>query len=106
MLALGSLLFAALGPAAPAAILLAVAAGLRLASEFVVHINILLESGSRRLRMDMIVLGAVTLMPATLVIPPLAGLAIQWCGHRSVFLIAVLLALPGVMQLWRLCVKK
>ncbi len=100
---LGTMAFAAAGPARPAALLLALSAGIGITSELVVHPNILLEMGVKRLRTDMITLGAVTLMPATLVLPPLGGFLIGKLGHRMAFGLAALAGLPGLYRLGRLC---
>jgi len=99
---IAALLFAAFGPAGPAAVVLAVAAGIRLSSEFVIEPNVLLESGTRADRTDMLTIGAVVMMPATFVLPLVAGKAIDLAGHRPVFAGAGLLALPALMALWRL----
>jgi hypothetical protein len=96
-----ALAFAAFGPAPTAAVLLAVAAGLRMCAEFVVHPNILLESGPRASRTDMLTLGAIVLMPATALIQPAAGAAIALAGHRSVFALVAALAAPALVALWR-----
>lgn len=100
-----ALLAAATGPARPAAVLLAVAGGLRLAAEFVIHPNILLELGGRRSRLDAIALGAFTLMPASLGFMALSGRAIEAFGHRTVFLVAVAVLLPALVALLRLAAR-
>lgn len=100
-----ALLAAAVGPAGPAAALLAVAAGLRLAAEFVIHPNILLELGGRRSRLDAIALGAFTLMPASLGFMLVSGRAIDAFGHRPVFGLAVVILAPAVVALVRLAVR-
>ncbi len=101
-LSLAILLFAALGPAGAAAWFLAGASGLRISAEFVLHPNILLETGGRRARLDHVALGAVVLMPATLLFPQAGGWAIELAGHRPVFAVASLVALPALRSLWRL----
>lgn len=100
-----ALLAAAAGPARPAAALLAVAGGLRLAAEFVIHPNILIELGGRRSRLDAIALGALTLMPASLGFMTLSGRAIEAFGHRPVFAIAVVVLLPALVALLRLAAR-
>lgn len=97
-----ALLFAAFGPASTAMVVLAVAAGVRLSSEFVIEPNVLLESGTRAGRTDMLTIGAVVMMPATFILPLAAGRAIDLVGHRPVFAGAGLLAVPALVALWRL----
>jgi hypothetical protein len=90
---------AALGPAMPAAVLLALAAGLLSASDIVVHPNVLLELGPRHARTDLMTLGTLVLTPTLMVVPPAAGLAIGFFGHRPVFIFA---AAAGLAGLWLL----
>jgi MFS family permease len=96
-----ALVFAAFGPAVPAALLLAIAAGLRMCAEFVIHPNILLEAGPRAARTDMLTLGAIVLMPATAIVQPVAGWGIALVGHRVVFALAGALAVGALVVLWR-----
>jgi hypothetical protein len=94
--------FAAAGPAGPAAVVLILAIGVRVCADFVLHSNILLILGGRQGRLDAMALGAVTLMPAAILVQYGGGWAIEWFGHRRVFLVALLLALPALVGLWRL----
>jgi len=98
--ALASMLMAALGPAYPAACLLAISAGLISASDMVINPGILMELGRRRDRTDMVTLGTLMLTPALLVIPTLGGAGIERLGHRPVFLAASCLCAAGLILLW------
>jgi hypothetical protein len=97
-----SMLLAALGPAVPAACLLAFSAGLLSASDMVINPNILIEMGPVRNRTDLITLGTVMLSPALVIIPTLAGAGIGRLGHRPVYLAASLVCAAGLVMLWRL----
>ena len=97
-----SMMMAALGPAVPAACLLAFSAGLLSASDMVIHPNILMEMGPIRSRTDLITLGTIMLSPALLIIPTIAGAGIERMGHRPVFLAASAMCGAGLIMLWRL----
>jgi hypothetical protein len=90
------------GPARLAAIFLVLAIGVRVCADFVLHTNILMHLGGRGARLDAMALGAVTLMPASLLVQAGGGRAIEAFGHRPVFLAAFLLALPALAGLWRM----
>jgi hypothetical protein len=93
---------AAAGPAGPAAVVLIVSIGVRVCADFVLHSNILLTLGGKEARLDAMALGAVTLMPASVAVQYGGGWAIELFGHRPVFLAAVLLSVPALVELWRL----
>lgn len=97
-----SFLVAALGPAMPAAFLLAFSAGLISATDMVINPNILMEMGTTRDRTDLITLGTILLAPALLLIPPLSGALIERIGHRPVYLAASLACTAGLLMIWRL----
>jgi len=105
-LALVSLFFAVFGPPYPAAVFLSIAAGIRISAEFTTHMNILLETGPRHRRANMIALGTLVLTPAAFLIPLLGGFIIDAVGHRPVFLGAAVLSLPGIWLLWKECKEK
>jgi len=94
--------YAAAGPAGPAAVCLILAIGVRVCADFVLHSNILLHLGGPRARLDAMALGSVTLMPASILVQYGGGWAIELFGHRPVFAVAVLAALPALRGLWRL----
>jgi len=94
--------FAAAGPAGPAAVVLILAIGVRVCADFVLHSNILLTLGGKHARLDALALGAITIMPASILVQYGGGWAIELFGHRPVFWGAVLVALPALAGLWRL----
>jgi len=97
-----SMLLAALGPAVPAACLLAFSAGLLSASDMVINPNILMEMGPVRNRTDLITLGTIMLSPALLIMPTIAGAGIGRWGHRPVYMVASVICAAGLVMLWRL----
>jgi len=99
---MSALALAAIHPSVVSAITLALATGLGVAGDLVAHPNIIYESGPPRKHTDMIALAAVVLSVVTMVLPPLAGFAIEAFGHRPVFAVAVIAGIPGLAGLWRL----
>ena len=87
-------------------VLVQLADPLDISAEFTIHMNILLESGPRHRRANMIALGTFILTPAAFLVPVFGGFVIDTLGHRPVFLLAALASLPGLWLLAKLATRK
>ncbi len=99
---LGAVFFAAVGPAVPAAIGLAAAIGMIVASDLTLSPNVLMALAPVKLRADIVALGTIVPVPVVLFVPPVCGLLIEAAGHRIVFLVLSIVSASGLVKLNRL----
>jgi MFS family permease len=99
---LGSVFFAAVGPGLPAAIYLAAAIGMIVASDLALSPNVLMTLAPAKLRTDIVALGTIVPVPVVLFVPPVCGFVIEAAGHRPVFLVLSILSATGLVKLNRL----